>query len=137
LFLGPKTEPDDRKHLIKKFEETAISKKKYYKHYVISGQTNKSTHLYKDFANALDIKEDTEFPMIVLCTHTINFHFVKYKYTGVINKFNIITWIDNVRKGLAPEYFKTGKPLSEEEQEENYVKSIVMSEFDSKVKGNI
>jgi len=82
---------------VEKFEEAAIIHKKNYKHYVISDKSNKETQLYKDLTKSLDIKEN-EKPFIIYCLHTMDFHFIKYKFTGVINKFNINSWIDNIKK---------------------------------------
>lgn len=112
---------NDEDPLVKKFEEVAVQNKKQYKHYVISDKTNKSTHLYRDTISGLDIK-DSDLPVIIYATHTLNFHFIKYKFDGVINKFNVLHWIDNVKKGLVPEYYKSGTPLTAIEQEEHFVK---------------
>jgi len=78
--------------------------------------------------------KDEERPAILQVTHMMNFKFIKYKFEGVINKFNVLSWIENVKKGLVTQYSKSALPLTEEQQKKNYVPVLVSSEFDSKVK---
>lgn len=118
LFVHNEDDP-----IIARFEQAAIENKskKNIKHFVISDSSNKHSKLYRDVVDNLSIDE-SEYPLVVHATHMMGFKFRKYKYSGVVNKFNVLSFVDNVYHQRIPQYNRSQKSLSEKEQQDNMIK---------------